>query len=38
ILRTSVLWEGLDDPVQVVWREAHLTLERVLLEPTDGDI
>ncbi|MBI6824197.1 AMP-binding protein, partial [Pseudomonas syringae] len=38
ILRTSVLWEGLDDPVQVVWREAHLMLESVLLEPTDGDI
>ncbi|MCF5710802.1 hypothetical protein GIV19_26645, partial [Pseudomonas syringae] len=38
ILRTSVLWEDLDEPVQVVWREAHLTLESVLLEPTDGDI
>ncbi|RMQ48866.1 Amino acid adenylation, partial [Pseudomonas cichorii] len=38
ILRTGVLWERLDEPVQVVWRHAELALEEVRLDPAAGDI
>ncbi|SFW91285.1 AMP-binding enzyme, partial [Pseudomonas sp. NFACC09-4] len=38
ILRTSVAWEGLDEPVQVVWHKAVLTLEELQLDPAQGAV
>ncbi|WP_304413698.1 condensation domain-containing protein, partial [Methylobacter sp. BBA5.1] len=38
ILRTSVAWEGLPEPVQIVWRQASLSVEEVILDPEAGDV
>ncbi|MDP9511284.1 amino acid adenylation domain-containing protein [Pseudomonas protegens] len=38
ILRTAVLWEGLKQPLQVVWRRARVAVEEVILDPAEGDI
>jgi len=38
ILRTAVQWEGLDTPVQVIWRSASLALQEQHFDPADGDV
>ncbi|MFY0450469.1 condensation domain-containing protein, partial [Xanthomonas codiaei] len=37
VFRTSVIWEGLETPVQVVWRKATLVLSQLVPEPVHGD-
>jgi amino acid adenylation domain-containing protein len=36
ILRTALVWQGLSEPAQVVWRKAPLSITEVSLDATSG--
>ncbi len=38
ILRTAILWKGLSEPVQVVWRRAKIPVKEVAIDPSKGKI
>jgi hypothetical protein len=38
ILRTAIIWEGLPEPVQVVWRQAPIAAQETSFDPANGDI
>ncbi|MBT0964195.1 condensation domain-containing protein, partial [Denitromonas iodatirespirans] len=38
ILRTAIVWEGIEQPVQAVMRKAVLSVETLSLLPDDGDV
>ncbi|WP_050808442.1 non-ribosomal peptide synthetase [Collimonas fungivorans] len=38
VLRTAIVWEGVPEPLQVVWRSAPLVQEELILDPADGDV
>ncbi|WP_141700435.1 condensation domain-containing protein, partial [Pseudomonas sp. BIOMIG1BDMA] len=38
ILRTGLVWEGLESPMQVVWRKARLVVQEVVCDPAAGDV
>ncbi|MFC5770952.1 condensation domain-containing protein, partial [Thauera sinica] len=37
ILRTSLVWQGVPEPLQVVSRQARLAIEEIALDPSQGE-